>query len=132
MNDLERIEGRMWDLIVSVPDYCLSFYFEDTVVFILFPLFALPRWQDKLFDCGVSVSFPRCLAIVIDIYLKKLHFKFTGPGSSVGRVSAPGNGRSRFRYRAVTYQIVKNGTGCSSLGTQTYGVELGLVHPVSV
>ena len=20
-------EGRMWDLIVSVPDYCLSFYF---------------------------------------------------------------------------------------------------------
>ena len=22
-------EGRMWDLIVSVPDHCLSFYFED-------------------------------------------------------------------------------------------------------
>ena len=21
-------EGRMWDLIVSVPDYCLSFYFN--------------------------------------------------------------------------------------------------------
>ena len=21
-------EGRMWDLIVSVPDHCLSFYFE--------------------------------------------------------------------------------------------------------
>ena len=26
---------------------------------------------------------------------------------------------------------VKNGTNCSSLGTQTYGVELGLVDPVS-
>ena len=25
----------------------------------------------------------------------------------------------------------KNGTSCSSLGTQTYGVELGLVDPVS-
>ena len=22
-------EGRMWDLIVSVPDQCLSFYFEN-------------------------------------------------------------------------------------------------------
>ena len=23
-------EGRMWDLIVSVPDHCLSFYFTKT------------------------------------------------------------------------------------------------------
>ena len=23
------LEGRMWDLIVSVPDHCLSFYFEN-------------------------------------------------------------------------------------------------------
>ena len=23
-------EGRMWDLIVSVPDHCLSFYFDKT------------------------------------------------------------------------------------------------------
>ena len=23
-------EGRIWDLIVSVPDHCLSFYFVDT------------------------------------------------------------------------------------------------------
>ena len=22
-------EGRIWDLIVSVPDHCLSFYFPD-------------------------------------------------------------------------------------------------------
>ena len=22
-------EGRIWDLIVSVPDHCLSFYFSD-------------------------------------------------------------------------------------------------------
>ena len=25
-------EGRMWDLIVSVPDHCLSFYFENTLL----------------------------------------------------------------------------------------------------
>ena len=28
-------------------------------------------------------------------------------------------------------KVVKNGTSCSSLGTQTYRVELGLVNPVS-
>ena len=28
-------------------------------------------------------------------------------------------------------KVVKNGTSCSSLGIQTYGVELGLVDPVS-
>ena len=28
-------------------------------------------------------------------------------------------------------KVVKNGTSCSSLGTQTYGIELGLVDPVS-
>ena len=28
-------------------------------------------------------------------------------------------------------KVVKNGTSCSSLGTQIYGVELGLVNPVS-
>ena len=26
-------EGRMWDLIVSVPDHCLSFYSTDTRLF---------------------------------------------------------------------------------------------------
>ena len=25
-------EGRMWDLIVSVPDHCLSFYFTNATV----------------------------------------------------------------------------------------------------
>ena len=34
------------------------------------------------------------------------HFK-TGPDSSVGRVSAPENGRSRVRSRAATYQSRK-------------------------
>ena len=28
-------------------------------------------------------------------------------------------------------KVVKNGTSCSSLGTQTYRVELGLIDPVS-
>ena len=27
---LGSFEGRMWDLLVSVPDHCLSFYFGST------------------------------------------------------------------------------------------------------
>ena len=27
-------EGRIWDLIVSVPDHCLSFYFPREVIFV--------------------------------------------------------------------------------------------------
>ena len=56
------------------------------------------------------------------------HFA-NGPDSSVGRVSAPGNGRSWVRSRD---KVFKSGTSCSSLATQIYGVELvGLVDPVS-
>ena len=28
-------EGRMWDLTVSVPDHCLSFYFSHDMAYIL-------------------------------------------------------------------------------------------------
>ena len=48
----------------------------------------------------------------------------TGPDSSVGR--GPG-----FDPGPRHTKVVKNGTSCSSLGTQTYEVELGLVDPVS-
>ena len=36
-------EGRMWDLIVSVPDHCLSFYFT-------FELLALEWWKFHTFE----------------------------------------------------------------------------------
>ena len=32
-------EGRMWDLIVSVPDHCLSFYFHSLVLVFYVPKF---------------------------------------------------------------------------------------------
>ena len=57
----------------------------------------------------------KCFKVLLAKYFKFYY--------SVGRVSAPGNGRSRVRSRAATYQSCKNGTSCSSLGTQTYGVE---------
>ena len=34
-------EGRIWDLIVSVPDHCLSFYLEYVVVVVFFLLLLL-------------------------------------------------------------------------------------------
>ena len=60
-----------------------------------------------------------------------MHMGVTGPGSSVGRVSASGNGRYVFDPGQRHTKVVKNGTSCSSLGTQAYGVELELVDPVS-
>ena len=29
-------EGRIWDLIVSVPDHCLSFYFVEEMIFFFY------------------------------------------------------------------------------------------------
>ena len=43
----------------------------------------------------------------------------TGPDSSVGRVFASGNGRSRFDPGPRHTRVVKNGTSCSLLGTQS-------------
>ena len=49
-------------------------------------------------------GFLRCTTTPIWIAYKKNQKRSTGPDSSVGRVSAPGNGRSRVRSRAATYQ----------------------------
>ena len=56
----------------------------------------------------------------------------TGLGSSVGRVSAPRSGGTGFDPGPRHTKVVNNGTSCSPLGTQIFGVGLGLVAPVSV
>ena len=53
------------------------------------------------------------------------------PGSSFGKVSALETGCHGLDPAPRHTKVVKNGTSCSSLGTQTYGVELGLVDTVS-
>ena len=41
-------EGRIWDLIVSVPDHCLSFYLAmDKIIMIV----GMPHYYD---NCGLS------------------------------------------------------------------------------
>ena len=55
----------------------------------------------------------------------------TGRGMSVGRVSASETGGCRFKTQPGHSKVFKNGTSCSSFGTQDYEVELGLVSPVS-
>ena len=56
-----------------------------------------------------------------------MNTKGTSLGSSVGRVSGGHGFDPGLRHT----KVFKNGTSCSSLGTQIYGVELGLVDPVS-
>ena len=59
-----------------------------------------------------------------------VYAKLTGPDSSV-ECPLRGTGGHGFDPGPRYTKVVKNGTSCSSLGTQTYGVELGLVDPVS-
>ena len=42
------LEGRMWDLIVSVPDHCLSFYFSQKTIYITFVLALALNFQKYL------------------------------------------------------------------------------------
>ena len=42
-----------------------------------------------------------------------------------------GTGSHRLNPGPQHIKVIKNCTSCSLLGTQTYGVELGLVDPVS-
>ena len=55
---------------------------------------------------------------------------FTGPGSSV-ECLLRGMGGHEFAPGPRHIKVVKNGTSFTSLGTQTYGVELILVDPES-
>ena len=41
-------EGRIWDLIVSVPDHCLSFYFVSVMTSVTLR----NHWCRKLFNIG--------------------------------------------------------------------------------
>ena len=41
-------EGRIWDLIVSVPDHCLSFYFPLRIQYTQFLIIAYPFTQFTL------------------------------------------------------------------------------------
>ena len=38
-------EGRIWDLIVSVPDHCLSFYFIQQHAVIRIQCYITARWS---------------------------------------------------------------------------------------
>ena len=60
-------------------------------------------------------------------------YTFTVPDPIAQLVECPlrGTGGHGFDPGPRHTKVVKNGTSCSSLGTQIYGVELGLVDPVS-
>ena len=47
-------------------------------------------------------------------------------------MSAPRLGGTRFDPGLRHTKVVNSGTSCSPLGTQIFGVELGLVAPVSL
>ena len=70
--------------------------------------------ENKMLYLSLNHSKDNGFTLTLDLCFKELtqwHMfltpKHTSPDSSVGRVSAPGNGRSRVRSRAATYQSRK-------------------------
>ena len=68
-------EGRMWDLVVSAPDHCLSFYFSPWV-----PIYFLIQKYIKSSVCimvpllKLSYTQKRCSFCVKDFYIQiKIH-----------------------------------------------------------
>ena len=86
----------------------------------------------------ILITFQQCPNSFIDLCLNSQAIESiyspvhnTGPGSSVGGVSAPGKVGYGFDPGPRHTKVVKNGTSCFKLGTQSNRVELGLVDPVS-
>ena len=52
-------EGRMWDLIVSVPDHCLSFYFENMRLLSIVSMLQFTRQLVDLTRSIVKLSLTR-------------------------------------------------------------------------
>ena len=75
------------------------------------------------------IRFPAILLVkTIDSYL---HEMWPAPIAQLVECPLRGTGGHGFDPGPRHTKVVKHGTSCSSLGTQTYGVELGLVDPVS-
>ena len=53
-------EGRIWDLVVSVPDHCLSFYFDKLIKFSISTW--MPRIELEL------VRYCRCFCLSLTPY----------------------------------------------------------------
>ena len=73
-----------------------------------------------------------CIVFHFDLRSNHLqcYYCATGPDSSV-ECPLRGTGGHGFHPGPRHTKVVKNGTSCSSLGSQIYGVELVLVDPVS-
>ena len=86
---------------------------------------------------GISLILSKWKEIAV-LYIKhtctrtiSLHFFLPAPVAQVLECPLWGTGGHGFDPGPRHTKLVKNSTSCSSLGTQTYGVELGLVDPVS-
>ena len=93
--------GRIWDLIVSVPDHCLSFYFLYLWIDCLFeirkiavfPLAFIARWLQGHWWGFISrnyVVWPIFLLMNVFIALKGSHFWFLFDFTAAGVVPCGG------------------------------------------
>ena len=86
---------------------------------------------DDISDCDALAP---ALCTLCFTHFRRLPLLHNHPPAPIAQfVECPlrGTGGHGFDPGPRLTKVVKNDTSCSSLGTQTYGVELGLVDPVS-
>ena len=71
------------------------------------------------------------MAAIDFVNVLNLQFFLPAPVAQVVECPLRGTGGHGFDPGPRHTKLFKNSTSCSSLGTQTYGIELGLVDPVS-
>ena len=86
----------------------------------------------KIFQCSRASNLKSNSPIWLDIKLNQNFIpRFVTCNFDQDSCPLRGTGGHGFDSGPRHTEVVKNGTSCSSLGTQIYGVELGLVDPVS-
>ena len=82
-------------------------------------------------ECEGHRAYVISAAVKIISEMVSLCIRVPAPIAHLVECPLRGTGGHGFDPRPRHTKVVKNGTSCFSLGTQIYGVELGLVDPVS-
>ena len=119
LKNFRSIKDRMQDI-------CKTKYAEDVNIPRSKRWRQLLRWRNAFSTRDVRSS-----TTSFAIYYSLMHVSCTAPIAQLVECPLRGTGGHGFDPGPRHTKVVKNGTSCPSLGTQTYGVELGLVDPVS-
>ena len=87
--------------------------------------------QTEIHSMNISANENAASTSTQNFEIHKITISWPAPIAQLVECPLRGTGVHGFDPGPRHTKVVKNGTSCSSLGTQIYGAELGLVDPVS-